>query len=58
MTEDEALARWEQEVTNSKGDAEDEHGAGDAILIDALRSLGWNRLADKWEADAKDWWWA
>lgn len=58
MTEDEALARWEKEVTNSKGDEEDEHKAGDEILIDALRSLGWNRLADKWSADAERWWWA
>ena len=39
-------------------DQEDAHKQGDEILIEALRHLGWNTLADEWVAQSQMWWWA
>ncbi len=58
MTEDEAIAKWDETVAPILGDRERAHVCGDAILVEALRALGWDRLADRWEKDADEWWWA
>lgn len=55
MTEDEALERLA--AACEVGDEEDEHNAGDAIARDALRALGWTRLADALQARAEAGWW-
>lgn len=58
MTEDEALERFDNLMLGTAGDQEFQHSAADMLLLEALRSLGWNRLVDKWTNAAEDWWWA
>ncbi len=58
MTEDEALAKFEEIMRAHDGDVEVQHSNADGLLLKALRSLGWNRLADKWVAASDYWWWA
>lgn len=57
--EDEFLTRMEAIVKNGRfGDRESDHLNADGILVEALRAVGWARLADAWERGSEDWWWA
>ncbi len=58
MTEDEALAKWDVEIEQCKGDAEIQHSLADELLIEALCAAGWSRLAAKWQQASQHWWWA
>ena len=58
MTEDEALAEWDRVAVAASDDAEVQHFGADMVLVMALRSLGWGRLADRWQKASDDWRWA
>lgn len=58
LSEDEALERLNGILSASDGDEEDEHVRGDALAWDALRALGWVRLADALARAAQHWWYA
>lgn len=58
MSEDDFLNRWDAEIAALAGDREHQHGEADQLLVAALRQLGWNRLADKWDMACDRWWWA
>jgi hypothetical protein len=58
MTEDEALERLAGLRTGLRGDAEVWHSNADDLAWEALRVLGWTRLADQLELDAQNWWYA
>lgn len=60
MTEDEALAKL---AAITDGDKENAHYAGDDyagddIVEQALRALGWSRLADAYQERCGSWWYA
>lgn len=46
---EELLDRMRNQVDFSKEDRESAHIAGDEILCEALRELGYNELVDEWE---------
>ena len=49
MTEEEAIAL----LPTDHGDPEAGHSKADDVLVKFLRSLGYNRLADAWDAIEK-----
>ena len=51
-TENDFLQRWDVEV-GGDGDTEAARGKADKIMSDALRSLGWTRLADAFDSMEK-----
>lgn len=56
MTEDEALKKLAEIVAD--GDPEGAHRNADELVRDALRALGWTRLADAYWKASDDWWYA
>lgn len=51
---DEAFAA---RITNT-GDQEADHDRADRVLIEALRSAGFDKTADAWERHSENWWWS
>lgn len=58
MTEDDALNLLRLSTLKPNTDREDHHQDGDEIVSDALRTLGWSRLADAYDEAREDWWYS
>jgi len=41
-----------------RGDPEADHSEGDALLLEAIRLLGYDEIADAFERARRGWWYA
>lgn len=60
MSEDEAIERVrsaQASMGSGEQDAEGAHREIDAVIIEALREAGWDRLAAEYESCVHEWFW-
>ena len=49
MTKEEAIAELERIIKEDDGDPESQHGNADYVLVELLRSLGYEDVTAVWE---------